>query len=193
MKPSANIRPDWDRLFNISSEQDGLFTTAQAAEAGYSPQLLVHHLRAGRIIRVRRGIYRLVHYPYTDHEDLTSIWLWSERKGVFSHETALALHQLSDALPAKIHLTLPIEWKSRRLRVPANVLLYFSDTKDELTWIGAVQVTSARRTVIDCAGVGVAPEIIAQAIKAGLLRGLFTKEMVQPGVEYLKTFGMGIE
>ncbi len=44
---------------------------------------------------MRRGVYRLVHFPVGDHEDLTAVWLWSEREGVFSHETALALHDLS--------------------------------------------------------------------------------------------------
>ena len=31
--------------------------------------------------------------------------------GVFSHDTALALHELSDALPARAHLTLPASWR----------------------------------------------------------------------------------
>ena len=29
-----------------------------------------------------------------------AVWLWSEQAGVFSHQTALALHDLSDILPA---------------------------------------------------------------------------------------------
>ena len=95
----ASNRPDWDSLFSTASGQDGHFTTAQAAEAGYSPQLLAKHLKAGRIRRVRRGVYRVVHYPAAEHEDLVVLWLWSDRTGVFSHETALFLHDLSDALP----------------------------------------------------------------------------------------------
>jgi hypothetical protein len=34
-------------------------------------------------------------------------WLWSDKQGVFSHQTALALHGLSDTLSAKAHLSLP--------------------------------------------------------------------------------------
>lgn len=104
----ANDRsPDWDHLFETAAAQDGLFTTQQAAEAGYSPQLLSHHLGAGRMVRVKRGVYRLVHFPAGDHEDLTMVWLWSEQQGIFSHQTALALHDLSGVLPAQMHLTLP--------------------------------------------------------------------------------------
>src|SRR6266700_4465267 len=33
---------------------------------------------------VRHGVYRLVHFPAGDHEELEVVWPWSERKGVFS-------------------------------------------------------------------------------------------------------------
>lgn len=65
--------PDWNRLFEVAAAQEGLFTIRQAAEAGYSPQLLIHHVHAGNISRVRRGIYRLVHFPAGEHEDLVAI------------------------------------------------------------------------------------------------------------------------
>ncbi len=48
--------PNWDRLFETASVQEGYFTTAQADEVGYSPQLLAKYLRNGRVIRARRGI-----------------------------------------------------------------------------------------------------------------------------------------
>src|SRR5690349_25003862 len=100
-------KPSWNRLYEAASELEGHFTTQQAADAGYSPQLLRKHIQAGRIVRVRRGIYRLVHFPSSVHEELVVIWLWSERQGVFSHQTALSLHGLSDVLPSKSHLTVP--------------------------------------------------------------------------------------
>ncbi|MBU1068633.1 type IV toxin-antitoxin system AbiEi family antitoxin domain-containing protein [Myxococcota bacterium] len=49
-------KPDWDLLFETASAQEGYFTTRQAAEAGYSTQLLLKHIRAGRVVRTRRGI-----------------------------------------------------------------------------------------------------------------------------------------
>src|ERR1043166_4989525 len=94
-------RPSWSRPYETASSQEGHVTTQQAADAGYSPQLLRKHIQAGRIMRVRRGIYRLVHFPPGEHEDLVVVWLWSDRQGVFSHQTALGLHELSDILPSK--------------------------------------------------------------------------------------------
>jgi predicted transcriptional regulator of viral defense system len=170
---AAASTPDWDRLYLTASEQEGLFTTRQAAAAGYSPQLLVHHLQGGRARRVRRGIYRLVHFPPGEHEELVMAWLWSARAGVLSHQTALALHELSDVLPAQVHLTLPASWRRRRFRIPPGVVLHHADVAgDERTWSGAVPVTSVRRTLEDCAAADLAPELLRQAARQALQRGL---------------------
>jgi predicted transcriptional regulator of viral defense system len=179
----------WNRLYETASAQDGHFTTAQAARAGYSPQLLAKYLKNGRIRRIRRGVYRLVHYPAGDHEDLTVLWLWSDRAGVFTHETALALHELSDALPAKVHMTLPEAWRRRRLRVPRGVAPHHADVPDdERTWVGAVPVTDARRTLVDCAAAQVAPGLVRDAFEAAAERGMLARDSVPEVAAYLKRF-----
>jgi predicted transcriptional regulator of viral defense system len=183
-------RPDWNRLFETAAAQEGLFTTHQAAEAGYSPQLLIHHLHAGRAVRVRRGIYRLVHFPAGEHEDLVAAWLWSEQRGVVSHQTALALHNLSDVMPAQIHLTLPEAWHRRRFRVPADVVLHYADVApDDRTWFGAVPTTSPRRSLSDCAKSGLSPELLRQAAQQALHRGLVTTAELGDVETALEPFG----
>ena len=186
-KPEA--RPSWTRLYETAAAPEGYFTTSQAAEAGYSPQLLAKHLHSGRITRVRRSVYRLVHFPAGDHEDLMVVWLWSERQGVFSHETALALFGLSDAMPRNIHLTLPVPWRRRRLRVPRGVTLHHADIRpEERRWVGPVPVTSSARTLLDCAAERVAPDMVRQAVDEGLRRGLFGREEIGPAVQYAASF-----
>lgn len=170
------MQPDRAALFAVASAQDGYFTTEQAADAGYSRPLLDHHLHSGRFVRVRRGVYRLVEYPAGEHEDLVVAWLWSKQVGVFSHETALALHQLSDALPAHLHLTLPASWERRRLVVPEGLRLHFADVADaERAWVGPVPVTTPIRTLRDCQAARLPPDLVAQAVRDGLARGLFSR------------------
>ncbi len=172
-------KPNWDHLYGIAAADEGYFTTAQAAEAGYSGPLLAKYLSNGRISHIRHGIYRLVHFPPGEHEDLVVIWLWSEQKGIFSHETALSLHQLSDVLPKKIHLTVPASWKQRRLRVPAGVMMHYEDlTAQSKKWIGPVPVTSPVQTIKDCVDASISPEIVDKAIQDGLRRGLFTQNAI---------------
>jgi predicted transcriptional regulator of viral defense system len=176
MSEGRAARPDWDGLYRTAAAQQGLFTTKQAAEAGYSPQLLLHHVQAGKIARVRRGIYRLVHFPAGEHEELAAVWLWSNDAGVVSHQTALALHGLSDALPAQVHLSLPLAWRRRRLRAPSGVTLHWADVPpQDREWYGPVPITTVRRTLSDCANESVSPELLEQAAKQALRRGLVAR------------------
>ena len=157
--------PSWDALYATAELQAGYFTTAQGAEAGYSPQLLYKHLKAGRIRRVRRGIYRLVHFPMSDEEHLVDCWLWAEQAGVFSHETALFYHDLSDVLPNHVYLTVPEAWRGRRLRVPKGLVLRYGHVPDtERTWLGPVPLTKPARAIRDVINTHLSPEHIERAI-----------------------------
>lgn len=187
---TTKTAPDWDHLFEIAAAQDGHFTTKQAAEAGYSPQLLAHHLGAGRLVRIRRGVYRLVHFPAGDNEDLTVVWLWSEQEGVFSHQTALALHNLSDVLPARVHLTVPEAWRERRLTVPEGVSLHYSDAAaSETRWFGPVPATAPKRTLEDCAAADLPPELLRGAALDALERGMVACDELDAVDAALQQFG----
>jgi len=173
MNPTGQTGPDWDRLYETALAQEGHFTTQQALDAGYSSQLLMKYLNSGKIIRVRRTVYRLKHFPPGQQEDLVALWLWSNRAGVFSHETALMLHELSDVLPARAHLTVPAKWRRRRIQVPDGVVLHYADVpKRDRAWVGAVPVTSPARTLADCAADYVSPDFLSSAISQALARGM---------------------
>jgi predicted transcriptional regulator of viral defense system len=167
-------RPDWDSLLDLAVSQAGYFTTAQAAEHDFSPELLIHHVAQHRLERARRGIYRVRHLPPQEDEQLVQLWLWSHQQGVLSHRTALALHDLSDVLPARVDLTVPAAWRARRLRLPAELDLHFADLNpSERTWIGHVPVTTPARTIRDCREAHLAPDLLEQALEQGVARGLF--------------------
>jgi predicted transcriptional regulator of viral defense system len=113
------------------------------------------------------------------------LWLWAEQAGVFSHETALALHDLSDALPAKVHMTAPASWRRRRFRVPPGLVLHYADISSvDLASFSAVPVTAPRRTLRDCIDANVAPSLVRQAILQARRRGLISgKDEVQLSAE----------
>jgi predicted transcriptional regulator of viral defense system len=190
MSSTSPADPTWQALYDVAASQEGLFTTRQAASAGYSPPLLAHHQKAGRITRVRRGIYRLIHYPPGEHEEVVAAWLWSDSQGVISHQTALSLQALSDVLPAQLHLTLPLAWRQRRVRVPKGLVLHFADVApEERTWINAVPATSVPRTLNDCAIAGFSPDLLRQAAKQALARGLVTSAELEKVEKALAPFG----
>jgi predicted transcriptional regulator of viral defense system len=170
----------WQSLFKLAATQEGLFSARQATKVGCSQQLLAKYIASGRVERVQRALYRIVDFPAGEHEGLMAVWLWSRNEGVFSHETALFLHNLSDALPIRAHITLPAGWKPR-VQIPEDVAIYRADLADgDRTWMGPLPVTSVRRTLSDCLHASVAPELVAQASAQAAERGLITAAEILP-------------
>lgn len=118
-------------------------------------------------------VYRLVHFPPSEHQDLIVEWLWSERQGVFSHETALSLHNLSDVMPVRVHLSLPTAASRRRRKLHEDLMLHYADVPiTDRSWITNVPVTTPRRTLLDCALDGMQVEFLRHATEQAVKRGL---------------------
>lgn len=177
--------PSWDDLHEIANGQSGHFTAQQAAEVGFSAQLLHAHVQTEKLERPMRGIYRIARFPPSDHEDLVVLWLWSGRQAVFSHETALSLHELSDALPARIHLTMPTSTSSRK-RVPEDVVMHLAElARQDQQWLGPVLVTTPARSVLDVAVSHGDAALVAQAIDQGIRGNMFTFDQVARAGRYV--------
>ena len=117
-----------DALFEIAEGQQGYFTAKQAADAGYQLGSQAHHVKSGNWVRVERGIYRLARFPQSSEEQLVIYTLWSRNRagkpeGVYSHQTALSIHELSDVNPAKLHMTVPSAFR-RSAKVPKILMLH---------------------------------------------------------------------
>jgi predicted transcriptional regulator of viral defense system len=178
MSSRTESEPNWDLLLETIREQHGFFTGRQAAAAAFSPVMLSYHVRTGRFQRPFRGVYRLALYPSDEHEDLLILWLATDLEGVFSHETALNLHQLSDALPARAHISLPKTWKRRALPDPVERHYALVDERDR-AWVGPLPVTSPARTLRDCITAHTSPELVAQAFKQAVARGLLAPQIAE--------------
>jgi len=104
----------------------------QAKAAGFAENTHPYHVHAGNWIREHRGIYRLTLFPMTDRPDLVLWALWSRNRnekveGVYSHHTALSLFDLSDLNPAKLHMTVPTDFR-RNSDIPGILVLHFTQT-----------------------------------------------------------------
>lgn len=166
----------------LASEQGGYFTAAQALSVGYSYRQQHFHRQRGNWIQVDRGLFRLWNYPDSEHEDLIRWALWSrDRSGkiqaVVSHETALALHELSDVMPANIHMTIP---RSFRKKTPQGLVLHRGVVPEfDIEHRQGFLVTTPARTLRDAAESDLSPEHLNQAVFDALVRGLVTRRTVE--------------
>ena len=162
-----------DKLYQIAEAQAGYFTTGQAEAAGVDRPRLSRFAAAGRLQRVRRGVYRLTHFPRSRYEDLFIAWLETGPDSAISHDSALALYDLSDALPAAIHVTVPRTASRRRhaLRLHTSQI-----SREEITSYEGLPVTTVARTIADVALAGLSDELVAQAVQEAVAQGLALSE-----------------
>jgi predicted transcriptional regulator of viral defense system len=167
----------------VAAPQGGYFTAKQAAAAGYDYSHLVYHLRAGNFERASHGLYRLPTIPSAEHDDLIRLSLWSRGRddapqAVVSHASALFLHQLSDVLPAKVHLTVPPMF---RKAAPRGCLLYKARlTAADIEVHEGFAVTKPQRTLRDVAGdPSITDEQLERAIQDSLRRGLVRESILK--------------
>ncbi len=160
-------------------QQNGYFTSAQAREHGVSRQLLDHHVKQERFERVRRGLYRIQGFPSSEHDDIREKWMAvGPEKAIVSHESALALLDLSDNIPDEIHLLVPR--RCRGLRRPPGVVIHTrpDDEKLDTIWREGMPATTPARTLVDVAD-ELQPEQAAMAAQQALNLGLLTRRQLE--------------
>ncbi|HEY2937539.1 MAG TPA: type IV toxin-antitoxin system AbiEi family antitoxin domain-containing protein [Gaiellaceae bacterium] len=174
-------RIDHDGLYWIAESQAGYFTAEQALGAGMDRSTLSHHARpGGRYERVRRGLYRLRHFPSGRHDHVVAAWLALPSSAVVSHESALELYELSDVIPNAVHITLPRRNRGQRPRSGVRIhTLEHPPGPNEIRRVVGVPVTSPERTIVDSLEAGTQLEQIELAVRQALQRGLTTSRRLR--------------
>jgi predicted transcriptional regulator of viral defense system len=172
------------RLYEFAVSQGGYFTAAQAKAAGYPKQLQHYHARRGNWVREDRGIYRLWEWPQSSFDDLIQWTLWSGGMAVVSHQSAMAVHEISDLMPAKIYMTVPPGFRKR----PAPGIVLYRDrlAPHEIERREGFRVTTPLRTLIDAARAEVDPERLSHAVLDAIRKGFLTDRHIETAMAALR-------
>lgn len=172
------------RLHEVAQSQQGFFTTKQAIRAGFSEKTHSYHVNARNWIREHRGIYRLADFPPPERPDLMLWYLWSQDRkeqpeGTYSHDTALSLHELSDIMPSKLHMTVPRDFR-RNSRIPEILVLHRAQLDpSEVQEVHGVRVTRVLRTIMDLLRSGhVDRSQLKLAVDEAIRRGLIARREI---------------
>jgi len=141
------------KLQTILQQNGGAVTTAQANAVGVSNERLRLLVKSGYLERAAHGVY----ISPDDFLDKMYVAQQQRPKIIYSHETALFIHGLTDRDPISYTVTVPTGYNTKKLR--ADGFIVFTIER-ELYEMGAVQmktifghiVTSygLERTICDC-------------------------------------------
>jgi len=124
-----------DVIFEMLEENNGFITSAQVTKAGIQRRVLSKLVTDGAIDYVMRGIYALP----TAWEDEMYFLQYRYSKGIFSNETALFLHELTDRTPQSYTLTVPHKYHAPKMK-KENVKIKFAT--EEIYSLGIIEMPS---------------------------------------------------
>lgn len=169
---TSDRRKRRQKLLSFASSQSGYFTAGQALEAGYSYQAQQYNVEQGNWLRVDRGIFRLPEWPPGRHEDLVRWTLWSKGQAVTSHITALAVHELGDVNPSRVHMTVPSPFRKKA----KGIILHRGELpREDVEGREGFSVTAPMRSILDTAALGIEIDQLSRVIAEAVERGLVTK------------------
>ena len=142
-----------EQVYALMKERRGYLTMREARENGITNKTMQRMADRGLIERVAYGLYTGVDiFP-----DPFFVAQYRCPKGVFSNETALFLHDLSDRDPLRLMMTIPSGWNTKLL-IEDTVLFFYSSPKKMGLGVCVIETPSgmkvraydAERALCDC-------------------------------------------
>jgi predicted transcriptional regulator of viral defense system len=153
IKLEVDSLPLPDNLQSILTQNSGTITTAQANDVGISNERLRLLVKSGDLERVSFGVY-ISPDEFADRMYAAQL---RRPKIIYSHETALFLHDLTDRDPISYTVTVPTGYNATRLREDGFKVFTIKRELHEVsvtrlsTMFGhEVTIYGLERTVCDC-------------------------------------------
>lgn len=124
-----------EAIIKMAKENNGTVTTAMVVAAGFSRGNIKYLVDKGMIEKSARGVYIL---PEVWDDEIFNLQNRFKR-GIYSHETALFLWNLTDRTPNRYHMTFPMNYN---LTKPKEENIRCVQCKKEIYDLGIEEVTT---------------------------------------------------
>ena len=98
-----------EEILNMAKENNGTVTSAMVDGAGFSRGNIKYLVDNGMLEKTARGIYILPEVWEDEMYHLQNRF----KRGIYSHETALFLFDLTDRTPNRYYMTFPLNYNFR--------------------------------------------------------------------------------
>ena len=124
-------------ILNIMKENNGIIETSMLNSYNISAKRVQRMAKSGEIERIEKGLY--LHPDFLKDEYYITSYRVS--KGVFSYESSLYLHKLSDENPISFTLTIPSGWNSSLLKNKEKYTFFY--LKKDLWELGREKIKTS--------------------------------------------------
>jgi predicted transcriptional regulator of viral defense system len=158
-----------DALWEVALDQHGFVTLSDARRLGISEDAVSMLALRGKLERAATAVYRFPKFPAGPNAPYMRAVLWTgDPRACLSHDTALAVYEVSDINPDRVHLTVP---RDRRIRRSGGDLytVHREDLTDrETTWWDEIPTVTLATAIRQCIDTGRPTYLLRQALERGL-------------------------
>lgn len=144
--------PHLERIRKILEDQHGTLLTSDLAKFNIPRTYLLILERSGEIERVSRGVYRAKASIEDEMFSFQAIY----KASIYSHETAIFLHDLTDRTPLSYSISVPVGYHSISLKKSGHKIFYVNRNLFDLGLISTksphgndIRTTNLERTICD--------------------------------------------
>jgi len=124
-----------NKILDIAKQNNGYITTELITKQGIAKMFLTQLVRENQLIRIDRGLYMLSDYiedEYLKYQNLNP-------NAIYSLETALYFHNLSDRIPIVLDMFVPNNYAGSLIK-NANIRLTYINK--DLLGLGIIEIDS---------------------------------------------------
>jgi predicted transcriptional regulator of viral defense system len=125
MTREGDLMTQKDLVKRLLKQNRGILSSGEAKEAGVAYKTLQRMFQDGEIEKLEQGLYM-------DPDQMEDEYLLTQyrcKKGIFSHETALYFHDLTDRTPFRLILTIPSGYNTRFLKEKEKYKFFYINDK----------------------------------------------------------------
>ncbi|MCM1500630.1 MAG: type IV toxin-antitoxin system AbiEi family antitoxin domain-containing protein [Clostridium sp.] len=130
-----------EEIIKMAKKNNGTVTTAMVVAAGFSRGNIKYLVDKGVIEKSARGVYILPQFWDDEIFNLQNRF----KRGIYSHETALFLWDLTDRTPNKYHMTFPMNYNMTK---PKEENIRCIQCKKELYDLGISEVSTPGGNIV---------------------------------------------
>ena len=143
-----------DLVFKLLKHQKGILSSREAKKAGVAYKTLQRMHQDGEIDKLNHGLYMdpdLMEDPYL-------VAQYRCKKCVFSHETSLFFHELTDRTPFRLMMTIPSGFNTRLIKEKKKYKFFYiteelhslGKTSTKTPYGQEIKIYDKERTLCDC-------------------------------------------
>jgi predicted transcriptional regulator of viral defense system len=144
-----------NELIKVFEANKGILRFARILKDGFHRKQVKALFDSGKIRRMGRGLYQLADAPTLSNPDFVSAVLQSP-KSVVCLISALSFHEVTDVIPRRVDLAIPMGSRANKINYPPVKYFYFS----EVAWKAGIEthkidghdvrVYDLAKTIADC-------------------------------------------